>query len=117
MISLIAEVKFRLALDRELLLENSTLRNLTLNRAAVWATDRGVRHASIYVVVRMHALRSWRARASGVLLHGTGTPTAVEVTCVNNQRPSIFSASPLRFTWLLAVQNGRPVAGFNDTSK
>ena len=31
--------------------------------------------------------------------------------------PSVFSASPLRSTWLLAVQNGWPVAGFNDTSK
>ena len=59
----------------------------------------------------------WRARASGVLLHGTGTGTADELACVTNQRPSIFLASPSRLTWLLAVQNGWPVAGFNDTSK
>jgi hypothetical protein len=65
----------------------------------------------------LHSLRPWRASASGGLLHGTGTPTADELARVNNQRPSIFSASPLRYTWLLAVQFGRPVAGFNDTSK
>ena len=52
----------------------------------------------------MHALRPWRARASGVLLHGTGTATADELTRVNNHRPSIFLASPSRSTWLLAVQ-------------
>ena len=56
-------------------------------------------------------------RVHRVLLHGTGTPTADELARVNNHRPSIFSASPSRFTWLLAVQNGWPVAGFNDTSK
>jgi hypothetical protein len=50
-------------------------------------------------------------------LHGTGTGTADVLTCVNNHRPSTFLASPSRLTWLLAVQNGRPVAGFNDTSK
>ena len=58
--------------------------------------------------------------ASGVLLHGTGTPTADELARVNNHRPSIFFASPLRLTWLLAVQNGWRVAGFSrfsDTSK
>ena len=38
----------------------------------------------------------WRASASCVLLHGTGTPTADDLARVNNQRPSIFSASPLR---------------------
>ena len=48
---------------------------------------------------------------------GTGTETADELTRVNNHRPSIFLASPSRSTWLLAVQFGRPVAGFNDTSK
>lgn len=63
------------------------------------------------------SLCPWRGRASGVLLHGTGTGTADELTCVNNHRPSIFLASPSRDTWLLAVQNGWPVAGFNDTSK
>ena len=68
---------------------------------------------------------SWRASASRVLLHGTGTPTAggigiptaVVLTRVNNHFPSIFIASPVRSTWLLAVQNGWPVAGFVDTSK
>ena len=74
-------------------------------------------------MIRMHALRPGRARASGVLLHGTGTgggmgtETADEVTRVNSHCPSIFLASPSRSTWLLAVQNGKPVAGFNDTSK
>lgn len=67
-------------------------------------------------------LRSFAARPS-VLLHGTGigagtgTPTAEELTRVNNQRPSIFLASPSRSTWLLAVQFGRPVTEFKDTSK
>ena len=65
----------------------------------------------------MHSLRPWRASALGALLHGTGTPTADELARFNNHRPSIFSASPLRYTWLLAVQNGWPVAGFVDTSK
>ena len=63
----------------------------------------------------------WRARAPGGLRHGTGggtgTETADELTRVNNHRPSIFWASPSRSTWLLAVQFGRPVAAFNDTSK
>lgn len=54
----------------------------------------------------MPSLRPWRARASDVLLHGTGTGTADELTRVNNHRPSIFLASPSRDTWLLAVQNG-----------
>ena len=65
----------------------------------------------------MHAPRASRARASGVLLHGTGTGTADELTRVKNHRPSIFLASPSRSTWLFAVQKGRPVAGFTDTSK
>jgi hypothetical protein len=73
----------------------------------------------------MHAPRASRARASGVLLHGTGTGTAAgtgtetadELTRVNNHRPSIFLASPSRSTWLTAVQNGKPVAGFNATLK
>jgi hypothetical protein len=71
----------------------------------------------------MHSLRTWRASASGGLLHGigigagSGTETADELTRVNNHRPSIFLASPSRSTWLLAVQFGCPVAGFNDTSK
>jgi hypothetical protein len=74
-------------------------------------------------MIQMHALRPWQARASGVLFHGTGTgagtgtETADELTRVNNHRPSIFWASPSRFTWLLAVQFGRPVVAFNDTSK
>src|ERR1035437_9634763 len=59
-------------------------------------------------IIRMHALRPWRARALCVLLHGTGTGTADEPTCVNNHRPSIFLASTSRSTWLLAVQNGWP---------
>ena len=59
----------------------------------------------------------WRPEFEAVLLHGTGTPTADELACVNNHRPSIFFASPSRLTWLLAVQNGWPVAGFSDTSK
>src|SRR5580658_6311339 len=68
-------------------------------------------------IVRMHTLRTWQARASGVLLHGTGTGTADELTFVNNHCPSIFLASPSRPAWLLAVQDGRPVVGSNDTSK
>src|ERR1700749_2886777 len=72
----------------------------------------------------MHSL-GWRASASRVFLHGSGTPTAggigiptaVVLTRVNNHFPSIFMASPVRSTWLLAVQNGWPVAGFVDTSK
>src|ERR1700684_3672142 len=58
-----------------------------------------------------------RARASGVLPHGTGTETADELTLVKNHRPSIFLASPSRSTWLTAVQNVWPVAGFNATLK
>ena len=67
----------------------------------------------------MHALRPWRARASCVLLHGIGIPTAAELsTRVNNHRPSIFLASPSRSAWFLAVQFGRPQwQAFNDTSK
>jgi hypothetical protein len=49
--------------------------------------------------------------------YGIGTPTAAELTCVNNHFPSIFFATPSRSTWLFAVQKGRPVAGFKDTSK
>jgi len=49
--------------------------------------------------------------------YGIGIPTAAELTLVNNHLPLIFFASPLRYTWLLAVQDGWPVAGSNDTSK
>jgi hypothetical protein len=65
----------------------------------------------------MHALLPWGARTSGVLLHGTGTETTDELTCVNNHRPSIFLASPLRSTWLLAAHSGKLVVGSKDTSK
>ena len=68
-------------------------------------------------IIRMHAPPPWQARASGVLLHGTGTETADELTRVNNHRPWIFLASPSRSTWLLAAHNGWPVSGSNDTSK
>ena len=77
----------------------------------------GIKRYSSGGIIRMHALRPWRARASGVLLHGTGTETADELTLVNNHRPSIFLARPSRSTWLTAVQNGWPVAGFNATLK
>jgi hypothetical protein len=49
----------------------------------------------------------------GEPLYGTGTVD--ELACVNNHRPSIFLPSPSRSTWLFPVQNGRPVAGFDDT--
>ena len=49
--------------------------------------------------------------------YGIGIPTAAELTCVNNHFPLIFFAIPSRFTWLFAVQKGRPVAEFKDTSK
>ena len=49
--------------------------------------------------------------------YGIGIPTAAELTRVNNHFPSIFFATPSRSTWLFAVQKGRPVAGFKDTSK
>ena len=39
----------------------------------------------------------------------TGTGTGEELTVVNNHRRPIFLASPSRFTWLLAVQNGWPL--------
>jgi hypothetical protein len=53
-------------------------------------------------MVRMHAPRPWRARASGVLLHGTGTGAADELTRVDNHRPSIFwlHRQGLRGSWL-----------------
>ena len=49
--------------------------------------------------------------------YGIGTPTEAELTCVNNHFPLIFFAVPSRSTWLFAVQLGRPVVEFKDTSK
>ena len=49
--------------------------------------------------------------------YGIGIPTADELACVTNHFPFIFFAVPSRSTWLFAVQLGRPVAEFNDTSK
>jgi hypothetical protein len=49
--------------------------------------------------------------------YGIGIPTVAELTCVNNHFPLIFFAVPSRSTWLFAVQLGRPVAEFKDTSK
>ena len=49
--------------------------------------------------------------------YGIGIPTVAELTCVNNHFPSIFFAVPSRSTWLFAVQLGRPVVEFTDTSK
>jgi hypothetical protein len=53
----------------------------------------------------------------GPVCYGIGIPTVAELTFVNNHFPSIFFATPSRSTWLFAVQKGRPVAGFKDTSK
>jgi hypothetical protein len=52
-----------------------------------------------------------------VACYGIGIPTVAELTCVNNHFPLIFFAVPSRSTWLFAVQLGRPVAEFKDTSK
>jgi hypothetical protein len=49
--------------------------------------------------------------------YGIGIPTVAELTCVNNHFPLIFFAVPSRSTWLFAVQLGRPVVEFKDTSK
>ena len=70
---------------------------------------------------------SFRASAAHMLVpaslpqkaacYGIGIPTVAELACVNNHFPLIFFASPSRFMWLFAVQKGRPVAGFKETSK
>jgi hypothetical protein len=52
-----------------------------------------------------------------VACYGIGIPTVAELTFVNNHFPLIFFAVPSRSTWLFAVQLGRPVAEFKDTSK
>jgi hypothetical protein len=72
---------------------------------------------AVMLALPLVAVPRTRLIAPGMSLHGIGTGTATPLSCVNNHRPSIFLALPTRATWLTAVQNGNPVAGFNATSK
>jgi hypothetical protein len=81
-----------------------------------WARKSGARTAYVshHFKDKYAVPASSSAKAAG---YGIGIPTEPELTFVNNHFPLIFLASPSRSTWLFAVQLGRPVAEFTDTSK
>jgi hypothetical protein len=97
------------------------LRGLPCSEVLPWGHFGAVMNPEKRVAVRTYiAMRPYRVPhlfCREAACYGIGMPTAPDVTRVNNHFPSIFLASPSRSTWLFAVQKGRPVAGFKDTSK
>jgi hypothetical protein len=92
------------------------------NSEAFWSRSRGwARKSGARTAYVLHHSRDKYAVPASLpqkaACYGIGMPTVPELARVINHFPLIFFAVPSRSTWLFAVQKGRPVAGFTDTSK